>query len=216
MAKKKNTIGKLIAFTTTVATIGGACYIFRDKIKESPIYKTSIDKISDIITKISKNKKEAEDDDFFFDEDDEDFDEIFSEDEKQNREYTSIAINLKDQEEITSNIDDIEQAKDEEETVESFSYANPTTAEMESSQFSTDSYNVDSSYDNTSNFTMKEQEDEKEDEKEEIPTISFSTNTTTSSFTKEEETPISVFDYEGLSDVSEDPDVLEETDKLDF
>ena len=46
MAKKKNKLGKFLAFTTTAAAIGGTCYIFRDKIKQSSIYKAVSSKLS--------------------------------------------------------------------------------------------------------------------------------------------------------------------------
>ena len=41
MAKKNGGFGKLIAFTTAVAAIGGVCYIFRDKIKDSSLFKSA-------------------------------------------------------------------------------------------------------------------------------------------------------------------------------
>lgn len=96
MAKKKNKLGKLLAFTTTVAAVGGTCYIFRDKIKQSSIYTTAADKLSDLLG-LSGTGSDLEDDDFFFDQEDDDFDSAFSDDQKQEREYTSITITSKDE-----------------------------------------------------------------------------------------------------------------------
>ena len=96
MAKRKSTLGKFIAFTTTVAAIGGICYVYRDKIKESSIYKKSKDTLSNLRSKVSD--KLADEDDFCFDDDfEDDFeDDVFSDDAKKSREYTSITINAKD------------------------------------------------------------------------------------------------------------------------
>ena len=62
MAKKS--FGKFIAFTTAVTAIGGVCYIYRDKIKESSIYQSITGKIADWMD------KDLEQDDFNFDDDD--------------------------------------------------------------------------------------------------------------------------------------------------
>lgn len=156
MAKNKSTLGKLLAFTTTVAAIGGTCYIFRDKIKESSIYKTAVDKCSDLWAKWN-NKDFDDEDDFFFDDEDENFEDVFSDEEKKNREYTSITINPKE-EEIS-----------EEEIPEE----------------------------------IKESTDDA------IPTISAEVK-------EENDAEVTGYENEGLSDVSEDPDVLEEQDQLDF
>lgn len=89
MAKKKNFIGKLIAFTTTVAAIGGVCYIFRDKIKESQAFKTATDKAGDLYGTI-KDKMNRDDEDFFFDDDDDFFEDDMDINDNTSREYTSI------------------------------------------------------------------------------------------------------------------------------
>lgn len=180
---KKNSFGKLLAFTTTVAAIGGACYIFRDQIKESEIYKKSVDKLSALRNKMS-DKYSNEDDDFFFDDEFEDtFEEdVFSDDAKQNREYTSITINAK------------------EETFDNASDAAKEVAE------------------DIANAVKSKTEDMKEIFADNsIPTISFGSNQDSeqkedSSATEE----VLGYENEGLSDVDEDPDALEEQDKLDF
>ena len=102
MGKNNSTFGKLLAFTTTVAAIGGACYIFRDQIKESSIYKKASDKFDELRNNIKKNTNE-EDDFFFDDEFEDDFeDDVFTDDAKVNREYTSITINSKEDNDETS------------------------------------------------------------------------------------------------------------------
>lgn len=161
MGKKKSTLGKLLAFTTTVAAIGGTCYIFRDKIKQSALYKAASDKCSDLFAKWNDTEYE-DDDDFFFEDEEETFNDVFSDEEKKNREYTSITI--------TSN-----EPKEE---------AIPTIT------FETD----------------KEESVSEEPKKEE--------NVNTEPVNEEPE--VLGYENEGLSDVSEDPEVLEEQDQLDF
>lgn len=162
MAKNKSTLGKILAFTTTVAAIGGACYIFRDKIKQSSIYKAAADKCSDLWSKWNDNEFEDEDD-FFLEDEDETFDNVFTDEEKKNREYTSITINPKEEETIEESIPTISLT---EEKVE----AEEITAEPEVA---------------------------------EAPVTDIAEEVT-------------AYENEGLSDVSEDPDVLEEQDQLDF
>lgn len=161
MAKKKSTLGKLLAFTTTVAAIGGTCYIFRDKIKQSSVYKMAADKCSDLWEKWNTKDFDDDDEDFFLEDEDEVFDDVFSEEEKKNREYTSITINQKDE----------EAEKPIEEPVEK-----PASDVIPA-------------------IVTEEAE----------PEVSEKT---------EEE--VIAYENEGLSDVSEDPDVLEEQDQLDF
>ena len=140
MGKKKNTFGKLLAFTTAAAAIGGTCYIFRDKIKSCPLYQKATDMLSGLCGGITD--KFDEDDDFSFDDED-DFEDVFTGAEH-NREYTSITINAKDSSDSSKIITD-EQSKE-----------NANAAK------------------------------------------------------------ITEYEHEGLSDVSEDPDTLEDQDKLDF
>ena len=150
MAKKHGALGKLIAFTTAVAAIGGVCYVFRDKIKESETFKKASDKANDLYDSV---KSKMNNDDFIFDDDwdDDDFDDDFDDNGDStsagSREYTSL-----------------------------------TPAAKEDNTFEDDNSASDS-----------------------IPT---------SDIKKENE--VTGYENEGLSDTSEDPDVLEEQDKLDF
>lgn len=162
---KKSSLGKFIAFTTAIAAIGGVCYIFRDKIKESAAFKSASDKAGDIYDSV-KNKLNAEDDLFFDDWDDEfeDEDTRLSNDnsDEPGREYTTISS-------------------------------------MQSEP--------DDSTDETS-FVDSDNDDDIS-----IPTIDLSSSANVNS--SEEHIP-EAYENEGLSDTSDDPDVLEEQDKLDF
>lgn len=184
MAKKNSTFGKFLAFTTTVAAIGGVCYVFRDQIKDSSIYKKATDKLSDLRNKMS-DKFASEDDDFFFDDEFEDefVDDIFSNDEKKNREYTSITINSK--ETIDESAED-----DTQDTNQSVS--DETTSVQE------DTEDVKEIFANDS-----------------IPTITFDSSDSSKDETSATEEVLG-YENENLSDVYEDPDVLEDMDKLDF
>ena len=139
MAKNKNTFGKLLAFTTTIAAIGGACYIFRDKIKQSSLYKLSAEKFSDIYDKLSNKVHTPEEEDDTF------------EDETP---------------------DHITAAEDSIPTISFHSVTEPVASSTENSK--------------------------------EESAISSDT------------TEVTGYENEGLSDVSEDSDVLEDQDKLDF
>lgn len=169
MGKKKNTLGKLLAFTTTVAAIGGTCYIFRDKIKQSAIYKTAADKCSDLLAKWKDT--DYEDDDFFFEDEEETFNDVFSDEEKKNREYTSITI--------TSN-EAAEEPKEEPIPTISFETDKEEPVLEEA----------------VSEGTVKEE--------------------TVNNEVANEKSEVLGYENEGLSDVSEDPEVLEEQDQLDF
>ena len=191
MAKNNHTLGKLLAFTTAAAAIGGACYVFRDKIKQSPIYQKAMDKLSGLM---DKDSEDFTDDDFFFDEED-----TFSEDSAMDREYTSITMNAK-QEEDNGNVSPLPEAEDSDSSADSAGFS--TTEESELSATA--------------------------DDTESIPTIPFESSFSTPVSTPEPPTvtetakpeqtedAVSGYEYEGLSDVSEDPDVLEEQDRLDF
>lgn len=207
MAKKNHTLGKLFAFTTTVAAIGGVCYVFRDQIKQSSIYKKSTECLSKLFEKVS-DKFCQDEDDFSFDDEKEDdaaFDDMFSEDAKKNREYTSITINQKEDENLEDSVADDEE---EEETSADSSIVEEDT--------STDTL-ADKMEKET---TAASETDKKEDIKEifsddSIPTITFGNNFNAST-DSEENSMVDAYENEGLSDVSEDPDVLEEQDKLDY
>lgn len=181
----KNKLGKLLAFATTVTAIGGVCYIFRDKIKESEIFQTVVGKVSGWLD------QDGQMDDFTFD-DENDFDDItvFSNDAKNNREYTSITITSTTENDITE--DNSQEDKTQEDT--------PQEKE---------------SLENTNNDTASPNETTEENTSalEDIvvnPSFSSVATETTAEETTE------AYEYEGLSDVSEDPDTLEEQDKLDF
>lgn len=206
MAKKKNTFGKFLAFTTTAAAIGGVCYVFRDKIKESSIYKASVNKLTDIYDKLSDNACNQEEEDFFFDEEDEDFEEAFPEEEKGGREYTSITINSKEEEVSPEAVspDDHDQPSENDDASSSECHPVSDTA---SSTEKTEA---------ASNDDLKEIFPE-----ESIPTITFDSSISEAADAEipaSETAALEITGYEndGLSDVSEDPDVLEEQDKLDF
>lgn len=214
MAKKKKTFGKLLAFTTTAVAIGGTCYVFRDKIKQSSVYKAVSEKLSDLFGSISE-KYSDDDDDFFFDEEDDDFEDAFSKDTEHGREYTSITINAK------------EDSSEEKDTVD-FSEKNPSkqeaansSEETSSKQEAANSLQADSS---TEDDTPKSDETAATEDLIEIfpkdsisnikvgntsaPANSISGDNTSS-------TEENHYENEGLSDVSEDSDALEEQDKLD-
>lgn len=195
MAKKNHTLGKLLALTTTVAAIGGACYIFRDKIQQSAIFQKSKDKLSGLFGKDSDDFDD--DDDFFFDDEDDIIsdDTMFSDSPNNDREYTSIAINP---------------AQEDED-----SYESPLPeAEPDTDTFTVD---IENPFEDTDTVATAE---------DTIPTISYESGFGTPVSTPEpptivtaddaEEETVTAYEYEGLSDVSEDPDVLEEQDKLDF
>lgn len=203
MAKNKHFFGKFLAFTATAAAVGGACYVFRDKIKNSPLYKATLDKACDLYDKWKYRDFDDDEDgfeDFAFDDDDS-FDDVFSDEDKGSREYTSITINAKeddtsDQEENTSDSISDENTDSNTETADnSFTAEEPTvSAQDDASESGNDTDSV-------------------------IPIIHLSTPDTASASTKEsasKEPEVLGYENEGLSDVSEDPDVLEEQDKLDF
>lgn len=182
MAKKKNGFGKFLALTTTAAAVGGACYIFRDKIKESSLYQASVKKLSGLF-------KPEEDEDFYFDDEDEDFEDIFSEDLEHGREYTSITINAKN---TDTEEEDTLESVDESKTEDTFKPEDILSFNEEVSPTDTPDRETD------------------------IPTKSEEIRFTPSSSAVEPSIDILAYENEGLSDSSEDSDVLEEQDKLDF
>lgn len=180
----KNKLGKFLAFTTGVAAVGGVCYIFRDKIRESEIYKKVTGTIADWLD------KDEDFDDFEFDEDDS-FDDtgLFLDSAKKNREYTSITINSSDEADDSfefDETDEIHTSSEPEQSIEALqdSPADKTDDQMESE----DDIVVNPSITNDAQIKTD----------------------ATSGIVAE------AYENEGLSDVSEDPDVLEEQDKLDF
>ena len=181
---KKSFLGKVIAITTTIVIIGGACYIFRDKIKASKIY-TKLD----IPTKFNKAKSfvedkfascckdDADEDDFFFDDDEDDTVTFSTTSDSKSREYISLSP------EGTSKITTVEEESYFEEEIFTNSPITeeaPVTEEVEVEEVPI------------------------------IPTISFEEMTELKTDSPEG------YENEGLSDVSEDPDVLADEDALDF
>lgn len=210
MARKNSFIGNLIAVTATVATIGGICYIFRNKIKESDVYKKSADKLSDLRNKMCDNF--SNDEDFYFDEDfDDDYEEeLFSSNAKKNREYTSIIINAKEKTDSAEKqpIDDTIETSANDDSITKENYTDAETS-LENDTTSDTQFE---------NHAEKTPENMNEIFAEDIiPTISFDN---TKSSKKPENTnsseEVTGYENEGLSDVYEDPDVLADADKLDY
>lgn len=194
MAKNKNFFSKLLTLTAAAAAVGGACYVFRDKIKSSPLYKATLDKAYDLYDKWKERQEDEDDDDFedfSFDEND-DFDDVFSGEDKSEREYTSITINAKEDSVESPN----EEAVQEDETSQPAENSPITEAPQE---------------DEVSPAVIQDEEPNITPSDGIIPTIPFGTKDTS-----EDEPEVLGYENEGLSDVSEDPDVLEEQDKLDF
>lgn len=188
MAKKKSFLGKLFAVTTAVAAVSGVCYVFRDEIRASSLYKKLSGKLADLS---ADKDPEDEEDDFFFDDEDADFNSPFSEEAKNSREYTTITFNSNHEE----GADEATTTDDETSVAEADSDAEDRTEDI-------------SSTDAEDTASVPEADETTADS---IPTISFDTP---SASTEPEE--VTAYENEGLSDVSEDPDVLEEQDRLDF
>ncbi len=188
----KNKFGKFIAFTTAVAAIGGTCYIFRDKIKNSEIYNKICDALTDRLGG-DTDFDEFEDDDF-------DDTELFSEEAKRNREYTSINITGSSESKSDVSENDSENKPEEE-----------TPATEENTEIKQDE-----------ETPVLDDNSESEQEEASVPTENTESDTTDTPVSEKDDIVVnpsltpSAFEYEGLSDVSEDPDSLEEQDKLDF
>lgn len=216
MAKNKHFFGKFLAFTATAAAVGGACYVFRDKIKNSPLYKATLDKACDLYDKWKYRDFDDDEDefeDFAFDEDDS-FDDVFSDEDKGSREYTSITINAKDD----STSDQEKNAADSISNENTETADNSFTAEEPVSPVQ-DTPSAEEPAAEPTVPTQDNASDSGNDTDSVIPIIHLSTSDTASTSTEEsasEEPEVLGYENEGLSDVSEDPDVLEEQDKLDF
>ncbi len=207
MAKNKNCFSKLLALTATVAAVGGACYVFRDKIKNSPLYKAALDKAYDLYDKWKDRQSDDDSfDDFDFDEDD-DFEDIFSDEDKSEREYTSITINAKEDTSSTDVADDSAVTDNTEDDKTPDTSEDTVSAEVEVPAAS----DTEAPDEEVSSIPQVEESDVTYTTDAVIPTIDFGTSTTS-----DDEPEVLGYENEGLSDVSEDPDVLEEQDKLDF
>ena len=238
MAKKKNIFGKLLAFTTTTIAIGGICYLFRDKIKQSSIYKTISGKFSDFSGHFFNEFCDSDNENFFFDDEDDDFEDAFSKDAEHGREYTSITINAKNdskkEDETTkeqntkSNFDSIKEnfpKNDDMSPSQKDSPKNDNAASFDENSIKND--NADLTEDNPVNEDNKSESDEifsNEDLIEIFPKDSITNIKVGNTSDSGDSVPkknissagIDSYENEGLSDVSEDPDTLESQDKLDI
>lgn len=158
--------GKLFKAAATIAAIGGVCYVFRDKIKNSTVYQSldmddKVEKVKHTIKEKMPAKEETADRDYFSLDDAVDNTDT-------NAEAATVAESVSD---VTAKVDDLL-----------------------------------SDIPSTSEDTAPE---------ETIAEEAATEDTSTEDVAKEEESPI-LYENEGLSDVSEDLDVIEEQDKLDL
>lgn len=162
----------LFKLMVTAAAIGGVCYAFRDKIKETKIYKSL-----DVEDKVEKAKRTIKD-------------KIDSKEDK-DREY----FTLDDDKENNSSIDtDAPTENEEAATVDEA----PEDITAKVNDLLSDIPEI--------NISESELTPDVQAENEEAATVNE---------TSEEESPI-IYENEGLSDTSEDLDVIEEQDKLDI
>ena len=158
--------GKLFKAAATIAAIGGVCYVFRDKIKNSTVYQSldmddKVEKVKHTIKEKMPAKEETADRDYFSLDDAVDNTDT-------NAEAATVAESVSD---VTAKVDDLLSDI-------------PSTSE-----------------DAAPEETVAEE--------------AATEDTSTEDVAKEEENPI-LYENEGLSDVSEDIDVIEEQDKLDL
>lgn len=158
--------GKLFKAAATIAAIGGVCYVFRDKIKNSTVYQSldmddKVEKVKHTIKEKMPAKEEIADRDYFSLDDAVDNTDT-------NAEAATVAESVSD---VTAKVDDLLSDI-------------PSTSE-----------------DAAPEETVAEE--------------AATEDTSTEDVAKEEESPI-LYENEGLSDVSEDLDVIEEQDKLDL
>lgn len=153
--------GKLFKAVATIAAIGGVCYVFRDKIKNSTVYQSldmddKVEKVKHTIKEKMPAKEETADRDYFSLDDAVDNTDT-------NAEAATVAESVSD---VTAKVDDLLSDI-------------PSTSE------------------------------------DAAPEETVAEEAATEDVAKEEESPI-LYENEGLSDVSEDLDVIEEQDKLDL
>ena len=158
--------GKLFKAAATIAAIGGVCYVFRDKIKNSTVYQSldmddKVEKVKHTIKEKMPAKEETADRDYFSLDDAVDNTDT-------NAEAATVAESVSD---VTAKVDDLL-----------------------------------SDIPSTSEDTAPE---------ETVAEEAATEDTSTEDVAKEEESPI-LYENEGLSDVSEGLDVIEEQDKLDL
>ena len=153
--------GKLFKAAATIAAIGGVCYVFRDKIKNSTVYQSldmddKVEKVKHTIKEKMPAKEGTADRDYFSLDDAVDNTDT-------NAEAATVAESVSD---VTAKVDDLLSDI-------------PSTSE------------------------------------DAAPEETVAEEAATEDVAKEEESPI-LYENEGLSDVSEDLDVIEEQDKLDL
>lgn len=153
--------GKLFKAAATIAAIGGVCYVFRDKIKNSTVYQSldmddKVEKVKHTIKEKMPAKEETADRDYFS------LDDAVNNTDT-NAEAATVAESVSD---VTAKVDDLLSDI-------------PSTSE------------------------------------DAAPEETVAEEAATEDVAKEEESPI-LYENEGLSDVSEDLDVIEEQDKLDL
>lgn len=158
--------GKLFKAAATIAAIGGVCYVFRDKIKNSTVYQSldmddKVEKVKHTIKEKMPAKEETADRDYFSLDDAVDNTDT-------NAEAATVAESVSD---VTAKVDDLLSDI-------------PSTSEDAAPE-------------------------------ETVAEKAATEDTSTEDVAKEEERPI-LYENEGLSDVSEDLDVIEEQDKLDL
>ncbi len=183
----KNNYGKLIAFTTVVAAAGGVCYVFRDKIKDSPLFKSASKKANDICDTVKS--KVHTDDHFYFDDWDEEPDDESNNNptvsnDSTSREYTSLSHS---------------------------NNASIKAVNTDDSNKSDEKKSTDKVTDTAKDIAQKSNDNTNDIQSESIPTIDFPANASKPDVTSPEK-----YENENLSDTSEDSDVLAEQDKLDF
>lgn len=194
MSKKSGTIIKVVAFAAGIAAVGAACYVYRDKIKEfaeKNDVKGKVNSAKNFVTdQLQKNKNEDDFDDSEF------FDELDSEDSS-SRGYTSITINS---DEDSSSIKEkavelkdavVDKAKEIKETVTKKAKDVKETAKDKA--------------ENAADTAKDKAEEIKETVAEKASDIKDAV----------EEAIPEEYEYEGLSDVSEDEDALAEEAALD-
>lgn len=251
---KKGLLGKIVAALVAGAAIGSACYIFRDKIRESALYtKLDVDKR---LAQLKAFFKKEEDD--FFEEDEY----LFHDTSSSDRTYVSLDTGSQEaseedsdaEEAATDNISDSSDAEEDivhiEETVSSSDEVSDSAEEPEETSnkiesiqdflqrdasLTEDALTEDTSFeedipaeeDATAEDDLTEEEfDTTPVQENSVPTITIETigdiydaanrKAAASAFTADDsdDTPTG-YDMEGLSDVSEDPEVLIEQDMLD-
>lgn len=221
MSKKSGTVIKIVAFAAGVAAVGAACYVYRDKIKEfaeKNDVKGKVKNAKNFVTdKLQKNKENDDFDDAEF------FDDLESEDTS-SRGYTSITITsdedspadkakeLKDA--IVDKAEDLkdaaaDKAKDLKDTVtdKAKDLKDAVTDKTEDLKDA-----VTDKTEDLKDAVTEKTEAAKDTIKETAKNVKSKAENIKEAIT--EEVP-EEYEYEGLSDVSEDEDALAEEAALD-